>query len=115
MPLTRRKGAGNLTVFKPFQRSQRQNRSRPPGLKENTRLKVKMLDKAESLALRCFTIIRMFSFKQNCIRLMSPDPKQQSTRRRRPCRKSELPEHPAFIGVEYDGRHGDMARTGKRV
>ncbi len=33
-----------------------------------------MLDKAQSLALRFFTIIRMFSFKQNCIRLMSPDP-----------------------------------------
>jgi len=33
-----------------------------------------MLDKAQSLALRFFTIIRMISFKQNCIRLMGPDP-----------------------------------------
>ncbi len=33
-----------------------------------------MLDKAQSLVLRFFTIIRMFFFKQNCIRLMGPDP-----------------------------------------
>jgi hypothetical protein len=33
-----------------------------------------MLEKAQSLILRFFSIIRMFSFKQNCIRLMGPDP-----------------------------------------
>jgi len=74
LPVTRRKGAGNRPVFKAFQRCQGQNRPRPPGLKENTRLKSKMLEKARTLVLRFFIIIRMFSFKQNCIRLMSPDP-----------------------------------------
>ncbi len=33
-----------------------------------------MLEKAQSLVLRFFTIIRLVSFKQNCIRLMGPDP-----------------------------------------
>ena len=33
-----------------------------------------MLEKAQSLVLRFFTIIRLFSCKQNCIRLMGPDP-----------------------------------------
>jgi len=33
-----------------------------------------MLEMAQSLVLRFFTIIRMFSFKQNGIRLMGPDP-----------------------------------------
>jgi antitoxin CptB len=33
-----------------------------------------MLDKAQSLALRFFTLIRMFSFKRNCMRSTSPDP-----------------------------------------
>ena len=33
-----------------------------------------MLEKVQSLVLRFFTIIRMFSFKQNCIRLVSSDP-----------------------------------------
>ena len=33
-----------------------------------------MLDKAQSLALRFFTLIRMFSSKQNCMRSMRPDP-----------------------------------------
>jgi hypothetical protein len=37
-----------------------------------------MLEKAHGLVLRFFTIIRMFSFKQNCIRLMGPDPRHVS-------------------------------------
>gem|GEM_PF-1742685 len=39
--LARRKVEGNPMVFKTFQRCQKQNRPRPSGLKENTRLKSK--------------------------------------------------------------------------
>jgi hypothetical protein len=41
LPLTRRKVEGNRLVSKTFQRWQGQNRPRPAGLKENTRLKSK--------------------------------------------------------------------------
>ena len=41
LPLARREVAGNRPVFKTFQRCQGQNRPRPSGLTENTRLKAK--------------------------------------------------------------------------
>ena len=52
--LTRREVAGNRSVFKTFQRSQGQNRPRPSGLKENTRLKSKNARKGKKPCLALF-------------------------------------------------------------
>ena len=51
LPLTRRKVEGNLMVFKIFQRCQGQNRPRPSGLKETTRLKSKNARKGKKPCL----------------------------------------------------------------
>ncbi len=52
--LTRRKAEGNLMVFKTFQRCQGQNRPRPSGLKENTRLNSKSARKGTKPCLALF-------------------------------------------------------------
>ena len=52
--LTRRKVEGNRMVFKAFQRGQGQNRPRPSGLKENTRLKSKNARKGTKPCLALF-------------------------------------------------------------
>ena len=54
LPLTRRLVVGNRTVFKTFQRCQGQNRPRPSGLKENTRLKSKIARKGKKPCLALF-------------------------------------------------------------
>lgn len=54
LPLTRRKVEGNLMVFKTFQRCQGQNRPRPSGLKESTRLKSKNARKGKKPCLALF-------------------------------------------------------------
>jgi len=52
--LTRRKVEGNRPVFKSFQRCRWQNRPRPSGLKENTRLKSKNARKGTKPCLALF-------------------------------------------------------------
>ena len=58
--MTRRNVEGNLMIFETFHRCQWQNGPRPPGLKEYTRLKSKMLKKhnvsscAYSPSFECF-------------------------------------------------------------
>jgi hypothetical protein len=54
LPLTRRKVEGNRLVFKTLQRCQGQNRPRPSGLKENTRLKSKNARKGTKPCLALF-------------------------------------------------------------
>jgi hypothetical protein len=54
LPVTRRKGAGNRPVFKTFQHCHGQNRPRPSGLKENTRLKSKNARKGKKPCLALF-------------------------------------------------------------
>ena len=54
LPVTRRKVEGNRLVFKTFQRCQGQNRPRPTGLKENTRLKAKNARKGTKPCLALF-------------------------------------------------------------
>jgi len=54
LPLTRRMVEGNLMVFETIQRRQGQNRPRPSGLKETTRLKSKTARKGEKPCLALF-------------------------------------------------------------
>ncbi len=74
LPLTRRKVEGNRPVFKTFQRCQGQNRPRPSGLKENTRLKSKNARKGTKPCLALFQHHSTGFLKKNCIRLVGPDP-----------------------------------------
>ena len=54
LPVARRKVEGNRPVFKTLQRCQGQNRPRPTGLKDNTRLKSKNARKGTKPCLALF-------------------------------------------------------------
>ncbi len=72
--LNRRNIVGNINIIKILRRLQQANWSRPKGLEESIRLIATNARKDPDLPLRFITTTRILLSKQNCVRLMSPDP-----------------------------------------
>ncbi len=76
---TRRNDTGNINIIKELRRIRRSNWRCPflllVGWEGKTRLKAFSTRKGSSLFLRLNSFIRMLPSKQNCMRLIGPDPK----------------------------------------
>jgi len=73
--LNRRNIAGNINIIKILRRLQRANWSRPKGSERTIRLIATNARKDPDLPLRFVAFIRILLSKQNCVRLMGPDPR----------------------------------------
>ncbi len=103
--LNRSNIAGNINIIKILRRIQQANWSLTKGLKESFRLIATNARKDPDLPLRFVTTIRILLSKQNCVRLMGPDPNNYERNRAKITLRSDPGFQPCPASASLGANH----------